>query len=464
MSTGHTHDDAPRAGHPSEFSPSIPAPHPAGRGGLWALVAVTCLALVFAAVVTTVLLLPASAARDGANPQAASGEPLPRATAYLRLEPYAPSVLSRPGQPYDADKFELFKKTQRFLVTSSYVLREALMTPTPDQNNIPQKPADLPLLKDREDMVGWLAENVKVSFPGDGQIMAISLDEENQEPAAMIVNAVTNAYVEEVFNAERRERNEQRLKLDQIQAEKDAELRRLRDQHQRLAIALGTGSREKMAAMQQMALEKLALLQEEFYRAESEAARGVAELEVQQSIRDGLADREVSFGEVIALIRSDPAAAAHYTRLYGELAQREPESVAPPAAETPPGSTPPDAPTAPPQTPPQLAKLQAEMDRLIARYAEHVRRAKQLECDAAVTRLRLQTDRLKYRADQLDAKVGVQEEYVNATTRSSIDYGMMTREIEQLQRILDELVTARQRIIADLEAPLRVSIVEPPLP
>ena len=63
--------------------------------------------------------------------------------------------------------------------------------------------AGLNIVRDREDPVAWLEENLKVAFLGDSDILRVSLDGTEPKEQAVLVNAVNDAYLEE-FNGQRK--------------------------------------------------------------------------------------------------------------------------------------------------------------------------------------------------------------------------------------------------------------------
>ena len=87
--------------------------------------------------------------------------------------------------------FEVFKGTQQQMLTSDVVLVAALRKP---------EAASLAAVKKEDDPVRWLARNLRVEFPGNAEIMRVSLTGEKPDEAAVLVGAVVDAYMNEVVD------------------------------------------------------------------------------------------------------------------------------------------------------------------------------------------------------------------------------------------------------------------------
>ncbi len=101
-----------------------------------------------------------------------------------------PKILYEIAPPETERDFERYKKTQGRLLKGQFVLNAAL-----SQSEV----RDTTLLKQQSDPVGWLEEHLEVDFPGD-EFMRLSLDAPLSQEAVKIVNAVLNAYLNEVVN------------------------------------------------------------------------------------------------------------------------------------------------------------------------------------------------------------------------------------------------------------------------
>ncbi len=101
--------------------------------------------------------------------------------------------------PASRHESERFRKTQRAYVESPLVLNAALAQPGV---------AALSVFRNSTDKVGWLKERLLVTFPGDGDIMEITVadDKAPKEDLVALANAVSKAYYDEVVFYEQSQR------------------------------------------------------------------------------------------------------------------------------------------------------------------------------------------------------------------------------------------------------------------
>ena len=92
-----------------------------------------------------------------------------------------------------SEDFKTYRLTQAQVVKSRTVLIKALRQP-----NV----AELSLIRSQSDPVAWLEENLKVDFPGDAAVLRLSISGDRTDQLAIIVNAVTHAYLQEAARLE----------------------------------------------------------------------------------------------------------------------------------------------------------------------------------------------------------------------------------------------------------------------
>ena len=107
--------------------------------------------------------------------------------------------------------FEVFKNTQKQYMVNPFVLIAALRDRAIDNSSVfDGEPA-------HEE---WLAKNLMVDFPGNGEIMTVSLKGNDAKEIAAVVNAVVDAYMKEVASKEQKTRQSRLLQLETIRLEK----------------------------------------------------------------------------------------------------------------------------------------------------------------------------------------------------------------------------------------------------
>jgi hypothetical protein len=101
-----------------------------------------------------------------------------------------PSALFGTAQ-FDAREFEVFRNSQIDLIKNPWLMNGALRDPAV---------ASLSILADKPDKVDWLTKQLIVEFPGDGNILSISLRGGRNQAAdvKVLLDAVAKSYFQEV--------------------------------------------------------------------------------------------------------------------------------------------------------------------------------------------------------------------------------------------------------------------------
>src|SRR5262249_39640629 len=122
------------------------------------------------------------------------------ATTLVPVSSRAPPSLLSAGFEMPAD-FTLYVRTQSARLKSKPVLAAALKQP---------RIADLDEIREHADPIGWLEKNLKTDTLLAPEIVRLSLNGDHAEDLALILNAITRAYLDEVIG---REREKQRVNL-----------------------------------------------------------------------------------------------------------------------------------------------------------------------------------------------------------------------------------------------------------
>lgn len=164
----------------------------------------------------------------------------------------------------DRDRFDIYKNTQRQLLMSRFVLSAALRK---------KEVAGLPSVKKEQasgDAAAWLAAHLFVDFPGNAEVMEVAVNENDPKEAAILVNAVVDAYLTEVVNTERDMKRQRLSELDRAFVEKETEVRAKRSDLKQLAEQLGTSDSDAISMKQKLALEELTSSRQEVTKMQSE--------------------------------------------------------------------------------------------------------------------------------------------------------------------------------------------------
>ncbi len=132
-----------------------------------------------------------------------------------------------------------FAKPSRALSRADFVITAALRDPKLKNRACIQREDD------KHNAIAWLTGEIRVDFATkNAGIMEVSATEPDPKDAAAIVNAVVDAYMNEVVNNERQQRRDRLSELQQISAEKENEVRNKREQLKRELETIGAGDDE----------------------------------------------------------------------------------------------------------------------------------------------------------------------------------------------------------------------------
>jgi hypothetical protein len=131
-----------------------------------------------------------------------------------------PTILGRASQTTSYEEYRMYRRTQRLLLKSDFVLKAALAKP-----EVAKLPSVRREMKEA-DPVRWLGGIIAVEFPDDAQLMSVSCTRKDPKEAKILTKAVVDAYMTEVVNAEM-DRYRRRLSdLEKFVSEEELELRR----------------------------------------------------------------------------------------------------------------------------------------------------------------------------------------------------------------------------------------------
>jgi capsular exopolysaccharide synthesis family protein len=224
-----------------------------------------------------------------------------KAQASLRVIAQVPKVLFHTVETEEGNgDYRRYQTTQQTLVKSQMVLEAALAL---DDHKITK----FRMVRERIDPIAWLKEELKVEFAPGSEIMEISLSGEDAVEVAGIVNAVKQAYMEEVVNVDVKRRTDRLAMLKTI-SDKYKEL--LNDKgkaRKELAKNLGADDRNALSLRHQFAEEYLDKVRSEHYDALAQKRRAEAELNAIRSRETpAVATASLSEEEIDRFVAADP--------------------------------------------------------------------------------------------------------------------------------------------------------------
>jgi succinoglycan biosynthesis transport protein ExoP len=216
--------------------------------------------------------------------------------AYLQVETEQAQNIFDPAKPVNPKEFEIFQQTQLTLLKSQYVL-EAALTP----QNIAQLNA---VLNQGDDALTWLTDELKVSFPGESKILMLKYEgEENSEEMKKIVDAVIEAYQDEVVATERIGKTEAHANMKKLFQQLNAELKEKVDRKNTLAKELGGADSPTASAELNMLITDVRLLQQRIQDAKKE----LVDLEVNREVNTRMLQGQSALNATVTeAVEKDP--------------------------------------------------------------------------------------------------------------------------------------------------------------
>jgi hypothetical protein len=196
--------------------------------------------------------------------------PAPAAYTLLRISRQPPWLVFPHGKEGRADQdFETYGKEQVALAKIRPVLNAALRK---------AEVGSLPLLREQADPIGWLDKHLEVSFDKDSGILRIALRTGPPKARIIIVDAVRDAYLDEVVYKENDAKIKRLTKLKEFYLRNEEDLRNKRQTLRDMAKSLA-GPREKfLEAKQKLRDAYLDALQRELITNESDQRKAEVKL------------------------------------------------------------------------------------------------------------------------------------------------------------------------------------------
>ena len=128
--------------------------------------------------------------------------------ALLRVLSTRPKVLEKEGLGGADGDYAVYKRTQAALFKSNFVLQATLRKPEVKRLFLIQH--------NKDDILDFLSNEISVDYPGDSEIMRVSMKGDRPDELRTIINSVKESYMDEIVNAERMERLRQRDMLERF--------------------------------------------------------------------------------------------------------------------------------------------------------------------------------------------------------------------------------------------------------
>lgn len=430
----------PDAYDPSRSPAPDPPPHPLISHRLWmAILGVGLLGAVLGGSVVLVATMPGAGEESKA---AGDVPPEHTASAWLRVTVRQPSLVFRTADYPSAGEFEVYKRTQGQLIKSRQVLSTALHR---------AKEAAPAVVRGKDYSIDWLADRLEVTFPGDAEIMQVSISGDDAQAAGELVNAVVDTYLDQVVGAEHGRRRRRLAALEELYTKKSMEVERKRSELKRLAEMLGTGDPMGSDLNGQIALQDHAERRRELTPLRIELRQAESELKMHEASLSDDGQIPISEPELDAFVQSDSVAEQLLYQL-GQLQQRldDVKTTAIPPAKT--------EYTEKFQRDFQVLKQQFDARR--AALYEELKSRKRAVIEADAKRLRTRIAVLSQQEDKLETTLREDRQQIELLSRPSIELEMRRDEIQRLSRVLGAVAEEIDVLKVELEAGPRVTLVQ----
>jgi len=226
----------------------------------------------------------------------------------LRAQRSQPSIVGKSRTESDKE-FEVYKQTQVSLIKSPFVLGAALSQPGVHE---------LEMVRNENEPLAWLEDEIRVSFIGDSEILRIGLRGEDEDETKQIVKAVQDAFMDEVVFAERKEALVRSDILKRNYRQNVTSIKEKTDELFKLQEQLGTSDSRLAQMNEEFALEELASLRRNIDRKRLQLDEVNRQLVLLVQTQ-GAAEYEPS----VALIENEMSRDRRYAELKDAVAQLE---------------------------------------------------------------------------------------------------------------------------------------------
>jgi len=368
------------------------------------------------------------------------------AVAFLRVSPQEKSIVFRtaenPSRPGPTE-FDIYKSTQEQLIKSRFVLTSALRRREVQEFNLDER---------KTDPVGWLSDELKVTFPGKAEIMQVSLVSPNRKEAEALVDAAVEAYMTLIVGEDKRRRSDRLNQLDRIYQEKETDVRDKRTELKRLAEQTGASDKKGISLKQQIAVEQFGLFQRQYIDTQFKLRNAKSELDAQKALLQSINDMEIAPFEVEKYAREDPMLRQKAEEIYRRtMDAARPQSLAREGVKSPSVRSQQD----------ELKTMQAEYNAKIEELKEGVRALKRADYEKERLRWEVQVSSLTEQEEEYSKEVDKKRSEAEKVSQTSIDMDMLMTQIEQFELVLKGVADEREKLKVEVNSEARVSVIQP---
>src|SRR5207245_2982474 len=171
-------------------------------------------------------------------------------------------------------EFLTYQKTQAARIRGRFVLNAAL-----NRDEVKK----LRLVQEQSEPITWLEDELKVEAQEGSEIITLALSGPYPGELVTLVNAVTQSYLQEIVNVERKRRSDRLVELEDIYIKSNEKLRRKREDWRETAKRLGTSDSMALTQKQVNLLNEFADVKKQLTQVQFDFMKAQGRLEAHRA-------------------------------------------------------------------------------------------------------------------------------------------------------------------------------------
>jgi capsular exopolysaccharide synthesis family protein len=368
------------------------------------------------------------------------------AFALLHIASTQPRIVFRvadaPEGRYD---FLTYQRTQAARLKSRFVLNAALKR---------DEVKNLRVLSEQADPLAWLESEIKVEYNEGSEILTVSLSGAEPDEMVALVNAVTQAYLKEIIDVERKQRSERVEQLEDVHVKSKEKLRAKREALRKRVEDLGTSDSQALSQKQVILMTTFGEVKKQHAQVRFELLRAQGRLTALQAQAKTVPEPDVHDSVLNEALEADLTARQYLTRLAhlkGKITHYEITAVQ--KDET-------SLVLARKQFQAMERNLAARRAELLADLKERLRQKARAEYTANLVKLQDEIVSLTEQEKTLGADVHRLAQEFEKIGHSSTEVEMLRAEIKQEENFTEHVGRELDALQVELRSPPRVSLYQ----
>ena len=342
-------------------------------------------------------------------------------------------------------EFLTYQKTQATRIRSRFVLSAAL-----NRDEV----KNLKLVTEQSEPITWLEDELKVEAPEGSEIITLSLSGPYPGELVTLVNAITQSYLQEIVNAERKRRSDRLIDLDDIYIKSNEKLRRRRDEWRTTAERLGSSNSMALTQKQVNLLSEFADVKKQLTQVQFDLMKAQGKVEGHKAREQALKDLALPESALNEALEGDLLAKKSMVRIAqlqdlvneGERSAVRKEEGALVRARQ--------------RLESEKKTLENRRQEVRARLTERFRQAARADFDNALVQLQNEIGPLGEQEKSLRSRSETLAAQADKIGNSSTALEMLGAEISREDKAANQVGDEREKLQIELRSPPRVSLYQ----